>query len=134
MIEPQIAAQLARSRNVADIAALEAVVDEADAAAERNDPTAFGIIAVTMHETLMERSGNNTMATISKLLHEMVQAYYSRAMDAVEQAQMRRAVRSYRKLIDLIRAGDAAGAAAHWEAQMSYTIRGNDAGTPLTVQ
>ncbi len=134
MIEPQIAAQLARSRNVADIAALEAVVDEADAAAERNDPTAFGIIAVTMHETLMERSGNNTMATISKLLHEMVQAYYSRAMDAVEQAQMRRAVRSYRKLIDLIRAGDAAGAAAHWEAQMSYTIRGNDAGTLVTVQ
>ncbi len=134
MIEPQIAGQLARTRDAADIAALEAVVDEAHAAAERNDQAAFGITAATMHETLMERSGNNTMATLSKLLHEMVQAYYSRATYAVEQSQMRRAVRSYRKLIDLIRSGDSQGAAAHWEAQMSYTISGNDATAPVTVQ
>jgi GntR family transcriptional regulator, transcriptional repressor for pyruvate dehydrogenase complex len=134
MIEPQIAGQLARSRDANDILALEAVVNDAHAAAERNDPVAFGIVAAAMHETLMERSGNNTMATISKLLHEMVQSYYARAMYAVKQAEMRRAVRSYRKLIELIRAGDSDGAISHWEALMSYTIGARNPNAPVTVQ
>ncbi len=122
MIEPQIAGQLAARHDAADIAALQTVVDEAQAAAEGNDVVAFGLAATLMHETLVERSGNVTMATLTQLLHEMLIAYYLRNPDTLDQALMQRAVRGYRKLITLIGAGDVDGAVAHWQATMRYTI------------
>lgn len=133
LIEPQIARQLAITHSADDIAALVVAVDDAAAAAERDDADDFGIRAAAVHETLMERSGNNTMSIISKLLHEMVQAYYSQGIANTDQRAMRRAVRSYRKLIVLIEAGDADAAAAHWEAQMSFTIGGHNPASLVTV-
>ncbi len=133
LIEPQIARQLAITHSSDDIAALNSVIDEAAAAAENDDPVGFGSCAAAVHETLMERSGNNTMATISMLLHEMVQAYYRQGIANTDQRAMRRAVRSYRKLIVLIEAGDADAAVAHWEAQMSFTIGGHNSASLVTV-
>jgi GntR family transcriptional repressor for pyruvate dehydrogenase complex len=74
----------------------------------------------------MGLSGNTTLNTISDLLAVMVSAYYSRSVQRTDPAAMRRAVRSYRRLVEYIRAGDADGAVAHWNAQMDYTIRGHD--------
>jgi len=37
---------------------------------------------------------------------------------------MHRAVRSYRKLVRLVEAGDAAAAEEHWRRQMTFTIEG----------
>jgi DNA-binding FadR family transcriptional regulator len=133
MIEPQIAGLLARKQDPADIAAIEAVIDQADDAAEHDDAARFGVHAAAMHETLMECSGNNTMATLSRLLHEVVEEYYTRSMAAADQTSMRRAVRSYRKLLKLIRAGDTEGAITHWEAQMLYTVSGHDGTSEITL-
>lgn len=132
LIETQIAGQLARSHRDDHLVALQAAVDQAAGAAERNDPHAFGLAAAGVHETLVASSGNRTLSTLSGLLEHMVRAYYTRNPD-LDQRLMRRAVRGYNKLLDLIRAGDEAGAVAHWEATMQYTAGAHDADQPLTV-
>lgn len=125
MIETRIAGQLARQHSEEDIAALQAAIDQAAGAAEREDAHAFGLAAAAVHEALVERSGNCTLTTLSALLSQMVRAYYTRNPD-LDRRLMRRAVRGYNKLVDLIRAGDEAGAAAHWEATMRYTMGAHD--------
>jgi GntR family transcriptional repressor for pyruvate dehydrogenase complex len=133
MIEPQIAGQLARHHSADDITALEASIEEAAKAAEADDPHAFATAATDVHATLVERSGNITLTTLSRLLHVMVNAYYERATKHTNQPNMRRAVRSYRRLVELIVAGEAEAAIAHWEAHMSYTARGEDPDRPVTI-
>lgn len=133
LIEPQIAGQLARHHTDADLAALEAAIDVASQAAERHDGHAFGLAAAHVHETLVERSGNTTLATLTKLLQNMVHAYYTRNMDKVDQDLMRRAVRGYRKLMRLISEHDDTAAIEHWRATMRYTISGRDPDEPVTI-
>jgi GntR family transcriptional regulator, transcriptional repressor for pyruvate dehydrogenase complex len=133
MIEPRIAGQLARSHTDADLVALEEAIDLAWEAAERSDGVAFGLAAAGVHETLVERSGNRTLATISKLLQNMVRAYYTHQMDTIEPALMRRAVRGYRRFLGFIRDGDEEGAVDHWQATMRYTISHRDAHEPVTI-
>lgn len=132
LIETEIAGQLAREHDPADLLSLQAAIDQAAGAAERNDPLAFGLAAAGVHSALVQSSGNQTLTTLSKLLEQMVNAYYTRNPD-IDQRLMRRAVRGYNKLLDLIRAGDDAGAAAHWEATMRYTIGVRDPDQLVTV-
>jgi len=75
----------------------------------------------------MERAGNRTLGTVSRLLHGLVAAYYRRSAAKSNQPAMRRAVRSYRKLVGLIEAGDAAPAEEHRRQQMAYTVHGTTA-------
>jgi len=132
LIEVEVAGQLAQRHDEADLTALQAAVDQAAGAAERNDPHAFGLAAAGVHAALVDRSGNRTLATLSRLLDRMVRAYYTLNTD-LDQRLMRRAVRGYNKLLDLIRAGDAAAAEAHWDATMRYTVGARDPDLPVTV-
>ena len=132
MIEPQVAGELARRHRAADLKALDAAIDVADAAAQAGDVEAFGLAALGFHETLMERSHSITITTLSQVLHELVQAFYTTSARLSDQRTMQRAVRSYRKLVDLIRAGDVDAAVAHWQAQMTYTIS-STSDAPLRV-
>ena len=102
-------------------------------AADADDFEAFGRAAARVHETLMERSGNRTLATLSLLLHELVQDYYDRSAELSDRSTVQQAVRSYRKLIRLINAGDAEAAEVHWRKQMSYTINTQDRYRTLDV-
>jgi DNA-binding FadR family transcriptional regulator len=124
LIEPSLAAQLARHHTADDLAVLNAAVDRAADAAERSHRKAFGVAAADMHESLIRCAGNSTLATLSGLLHAMVARYYGRSAAASTPDEMRRAVRSYRKLVRLIEAGDADAAEEHWRKQMSFTIEG----------
>jgi GntR family transcriptional regulator, transcriptional repressor for pyruvate dehydrogenase complex len=133
MIEPQIAGQLARSHTEADLEALTAAIDIADDAAEQDDAVAFGLAAAHVHETLVERSGNSTLATLTKLLQDMVVSYYLRSVGRVDQATMRRAVRTYRKLVQLIRAGQDDAAVTLWQSTMTFTANGHDHDAPITL-
>jgi DNA-binding FadR family transcriptional regulator len=72
----------------------------------------------------MERAGNTTLATFSRLLHALVTQYYVTSAALSDQEKMQRAVRSYRKLVRLIDAGDANAAEEHWRKQMTFTIEG----------
>ena len=133
MIEPEIARQLAQMHDAADLSALGAAIDVAAAAADRADGAAFGLAAVEVHEVLVESAGNTTLATLTRLLQGMLRSYYSSGMDVIDPELMKRAVRGYRKLIRLIEAGDATGAAAHWRATMQYTIGERDPDARVTI-
>ena len=133
LIEPQIAGQLARDHTDEDLAALETAIGVAAEAAERNDGLAFGLAAAGVHDALIDSSGNRTLSTLSTLLGHMVRSYYTRNIETIDQRLMRRAVRGYRKLLDRIREGDEAGAVAHWDATMRWTIAAHDPEEPVTV-
>jgi hypothetical protein len=47
---------------------------------------------------------------------------YTTAAQGTDRALMRRAVRSYWKLVDLITDGDADRAARHWEQQLTWVM------------
>ena len=133
VIEPHIAGQLARKHSKADIKALEKAIDLAQVASDDNDAAAFVQAVVGVHETLIERSGNKTLATLSHLLHVLVQSFYARTVPSLDQAMMNGAIKSYRKLVELIRTGQAEKATAHWVAQMNYTISSRSPKEPVTI-
>ncbi|MFI5040584.1 MAG: FadR/GntR family transcriptional regulator [Acidimicrobiales bacterium] len=122
LIEPRLAAWLAKNHTEDDLAALRAAVGAASAAADANDLERFGAAAASMHGTIIERSGNSTLSVISQLLHRLVLDRYTVAALHSDQALMRRAVRSYWKLVDLIADGDADRALEHWDKQMLWVL------------
>ena len=122
LIEPRLAAWLAKNHTENDLAALRAAVGEASAAAEANDQAAFGAAAGLLHGTIIERGGNNTLSVISQLLHRLVLGRYIIGAMNADQALMRRALRSYWKLVDLITDGEAERAQEHWEQQMHWML------------
>lgn len=124
LLEPQLAARLAESHDEEDLAALHASAEQAATAAAASDRVAFASAALAVHETLISRAGNVTLATVSGLLHSLVARYYARSAARSTDGQMHRAVRSYRKLVRLIEAGDSKAAEEHWRQQMSFTIEG----------
>jgi len=128
-----LAAWLALKHTDEDLRALREAIDEADKASEAGDTVAFGWAAARIHETLMERSGNRALAIMSRLLHELVQEYYGRSASLSDVAKLRRAVRSYRKLLRLIEAEAADSAESHWRTHMSYTIDNQDRSQPLDL-
>jgi GntR family transcriptional repressor for pyruvate dehydrogenase complex len=97
---------------------LRALIDEEEAAIE--DPVAFAEANARFHEVLVSLGGNQTMTVLVEMLNEVV----TRAVSAVSQgddggaAVRKRGVRSQRVLADLIEAGDADGAEAHWQTHM----------------
>jgi GntR family transcriptional repressor for pyruvate dehydrogenase complex len=122
LIEPQAASWLAKNHTEDDLAALRAAVGRASAAADANDHDAFGEAAGSLHATIIERGGNNTLSVISQLLHKLMVGRYVTAARNSDRALMRRAVRSYWKLVDLIADGEADRAVTHWEQQMTWVM------------
>jgi GntR family transcriptional regulator, transcriptional repressor for pyruvate dehydrogenase complex len=120
MIEPPLAGRLARKHTQEDLDVLNAIVARADAAAESSDGAAFGHAAAALHEAIITRAGNNTMAIFGSLLHDILEYHFGSAAANTEQDLFRRAVRSYKKLLKLIDQGDEAGATAHWLRQLTF--------------
>jgi DNA-binding FadR family transcriptional regulator len=133
LIEPALAARLARQRRKEDLAALASAIELAERAAASKDQRAFGTAATLIHTTLAERGGNRTLALVSAMLHELVEQYYTEAAGHATAEQLAKATRSYRKLLRLVEAGDADGAAEHWRRHMSFTIERSDRSRPLDL-
>jgi DNA-binding FadR family transcriptional regulator len=125
LIEPRLAGRLAEHHTEDDLTALRDVLALAATAAEAADQDAFGRAAARFHATIIERGGNETLSVISQLLHELTVDRYTVGARRSDQALMRRAVRSYRKLVSLIEEGDAEQASAHWEKQMKWVTAGS---------
>jgi DNA-binding FadR family transcriptional regulator len=133
LIEPMLAARLARQHSKADIAALRNAVEFAEHATTTGDLKQFGKAAALMHTTIAERGGNRTLALVSAMLHELVEKYYEDAASRASDAETDRALRSYRKLVRLVEAGDADGAADHWRRHMAFTIDRSDRNRALDL-
>jgi GntR family transcriptional regulator, transcriptional repressor for pyruvate dehydrogenase complex len=132
LIEPNLAGWLAAKHTDDDLAALSAAATAAQVAADKDDRVAFGRAAALVHETLLLRSGNNTLSVISQLLHRIVLERYVHAAADSPPSLMRRAAKSYAKLVRLIAAGEADAAKAHWEKQMRWMATAG-ADVPLDI-
>lgn len=133
LIEPRLAAALAARHDPAEVEALRDAVEAASLAAEADDRRAFASAAARVHETIVERGGNTTLATISMLLHELVEQYYVSSVGHTDQDMMRKAVRSYRKLIRLVESGAVEATEEHWRRQMGFTVERHLRERPLQL-
>ena len=87
------------------------------------DPDAFGPANARFHERLVALAGNQTLSIVAEMLNEVV----TRAVTAISKtgpapdsaATRRRGIRSQERLVELIEAGKAAEAEAHWREHMT---------------
>ena len=131
LVEPEAVALLAQRRSDRDIADLCAFVDQFEAritGAERADVAAWSREAQRFHDLLMERAGNKTLEIQLQVLREVTDSHLMLAArqpadTASTVSGFRRLIRSYRKLIELVRARDADGARKHWHTHMAAVGR-----------
>jgi GntR family transcriptional regulator, transcriptional repressor for pyruvate dehydrogenase complex len=126
LLEPSAVRVIAsrRARRAAT-AELQEVVDEQEQALA--DPESFGPANTRFHERLVALAGNQTLGIVAKMLNEIVES----AVTAVSKtgspetsvATRRRGIRSQKKLIELIQAGKASEAEAHWRGHMTVVGR-----------
>jgi DNA-binding FadR family transcriptional regulator len=126
IIEPAAVRMIAssRGRRKASQRLTELITDEEHAI---DDPVAFGVANARFHQVLVAMAGNETLIIVYEMLNEVV----ARAVTAVSRADSgsgsvatrRRGVRSQRRLVDLIEAGDAEAAEEHWRTHMAVVGR-----------
>jgi DNA-binding FadR family transcriptional regulator len=122
VLEPLAAKAIATKRNRrAAVAELASLIDKEEASID--DPEQFGVANAAFHESLVSLGGNQTLTIVAEMLTEIVVsavAAVSKTDDAVGSlSTRRRGLRSQRRLLELIEAGDAAGAEEHWRAHMA---------------
>ena len=127
LLFPAGAALWAKSHCDADIDDLRGFVDEIEAAAD--DPATFIRKSANFNLRIAELSGNRTLALLTGILDDIVEhadAVVASDWSSRPQARSQRVdmvVTSMRHLIDLIAAGDAAGAEAYWRESMDISRR-----------
>ncbi|HEX2285989.1 MAG TPA: FCD domain-containing protein [Mycobacterium sp.] len=75
----------------------------------------------TFHRRVVELSGNATLSIMAGMLHEITvrhTAFIFKERRPVSKADYDKLMRSYRKLMQLLRSGDGAAAEAHWRKHL----------------
>jgi len=121
VIEPPAARRVAETRGRrATARQLRRLVDLQEESIE--DPTAFAAANVEFHEKLVEASGNQTLVLLADVLHDLIAGAVTRlteeAADDTALVSAKRGVAAQRKLLELIEAGDGAGAEKYWRSHM----------------
>jgi GntR family transcriptional repressor for pyruvate dehydrogenase complex len=110
-----IASMPARARRQV-VGELRTIVDEVESSID--DAEAFGVGFARFDEQLVALGGNQTLAIVDEMLNEIVKRTVSAATNAktntYEPQYRRKGVRSLRRLVELLDAGDAGGAYDHW--------------------
>lgn len=73
------------------------------------------------HLRVVQLSGNATLSIIAGMLHEITvrhTAFVFKERRPISKADYETLIRSYRKLMQFLRSGDAAGAEAHWRKHL----------------
>jgi DNA-binding FadR family transcriptional regulator len=132
LLEPEAVALLAARRRDEDLTDLARCIDELEAAIPASQEPADLITwtqsALRFHDLLMARAGNKTLAIQYQVLREVADSHLVLAASQPGQAAelhgaFGKVIRSYRRLLGLIRAGDADGARAHWRTHMAVAGR-----------
>ena len=125
--EPPCARLLAERRTDEDLEKLTQVVDElkAEVAAKKPfipDPYTWSRLTYRFHELILEGCGNKTMAIQGAVLQDIVATHLRTTIaqrdDNDTDERFQRVIRSYTKLIALVKAGNAAAAEKHWRSHM----------------
>ena len=139
LLEPIAARAIAGMRNRRNaISELRALVARQQEAIE--DPEEFGPANAAFHERLVSLAGNQTLSIVAEMLNEVV----ARAVTAVSQtgdvvgsvSTRRRGIRSQERLLELLDAGEGAGAEEHWRSHMQVVGRvllGQEAATVVDL-
>jgi DNA-binding FadR family transcriptional regulator len=120
VIEPPAARRLAESGADTDHDALAAELEKVAAALDGP----FGTATVRFHQRVVELSGNHTLSTVVTLLGEIMSrhiatAYQESAREGAALVESNRlALRSYERLVELIRRRDGEQAERHWAEHM----------------
>jgi GntR family transcriptional regulator, transcriptional repressor for pyruvate dehydrogenase complex len=138
-LEPIAAKTMATMRGRrAALKELRGLVHEEEVAIE--DPEAFGIANAAFHQRLVSLAGNQTLSILAEMLSEIVTlavTSVSQAGDRVGSLSVRRrGIRSQQRLLELIEAGDSAGAEEHWRSHMQVVGRvmlGHEASTVVDL-
>lgn len=122
LIEPPAARHVAENRSADAPAILRAVIETSRALYETDE---FGRAVAAFHKQLITLTGNRAMMLVAEMLNEVVAGYQSHVVaqrDARHSPKTRNSsmagLKSQEKLVDLIAAGDGAGAERHWRAHM----------------
>lgn len=127
VFEPVAVAMLTKRHVPEDLAALRNAKEKFDDSIKgRGDQLDFNdaaAAALQFHDTIMERSGNITMALLAAVLHEILGRHMASAVrmagDGVDvENEFRKSSRAYAKLLSLIESGDAVKAEQHWRRHM----------------
>lgn len=132
VIEPAAAEMLAGAKNTEAYDELQAIIDnDLPQAYEDNQ---MATIAVYFHSRLVELSGNATLSMIAGMLHEIAERHIASTIvdNEMPKRQYNKLVRSYQHLVDLLRTGDGAEAAAHWRRHMTNSNKAVLAGHEST--
>lgn len=108
---------------------LEALSAEIELAARLvHDPAAFGAQTTRVHNTIVQQSGNHTLAAVVGMLSEITNRHVAVGVRETKRTpeeiseNARRVVRAYQKLLDLIRSGRGADAEAFWRRHMRAAL------------
>lgn len=119
-IEAPAAAMLAERRTDSDIAQLRAAASPTEDAGE-NGPLAAMRFS-DFHALVVELSGNRTLALVHSMLREIIDMAkvrrFTKGSREGNREAMVHAARSHRRLVDLIDAGDPAGAESFWREHL----------------
>jgi GntR family transcriptional repressor for pyruvate dehydrogenase complex len=117
-IEPLAARLLAEKGSTAAFDELEALVEQDIPQGFRDGHLAAA--TANFHRRVVELSGNATLSLMAGMLNEITERHTAAAIRKrrVPEAQYQKLVRSYRHLIELLRAGNGDEAEAHWRRQL----------------
>lgn len=121
-IEPMAARLLAESGSPEAFAELDTLLEELVADGWQSERLAESTGA--FHLRVVQLSGNATLGIIAGMLHEITvrhTAFVFNERRPVSKADYEKLMRSYRKLMVFLRAGDAAGAEAHWRKHLDVS-------------
>ena len=118
-IEPMAARLLATSGSEEAFDELEQMLEElvSDGYQSRRLAETTG----AFHLRVVQLSGNATLGIVAGMLHEITvthTAFVFKERRPVSKADYAKLIRSYRKLMQFLRAGDAAGAEDHWRKHL----------------
>lgn len=121
VIEPPAAGRLATHNSRPNLAALRLALDEERTAVR--DPARFARASARFHEQVVQLAGNNTLSLFAGILGEIIDAHTETVMleshDAIAVTRDSGAAhRSHERLVELVAAGHAEAARAHWQAHM----------------
>jgi len=121
-IEPMAVRLLTESANTSAFDELDRMLDTDVPAGWKSGRLAEA--TGNFHRRLVELSGNATLGMISGMLHEITvrhMAFVFKEGRPVSKADYEKVMRSYRRLMELVRSGDGAAAEAHWRKHLDTT-------------
>jgi GntR family transcriptional regulator, transcriptional repressor for pyruvate dehydrogenase complex len=122
VVEPPSARLLAERQDLDAATRLRDLIEHERAIA--SDESAYAEMSTRFHEFMMELAGNQTLAMVVGMLHDIVETHVEDSMLAdFSKKTVQLSIRSQEKLVELIEAGDADGAETHWRLHISEAAR-----------